>query len=267
MSRYQEASYLVLGASGMLGSEVCAELDRRHLSYLKPARDRVDITVPGQLAYVMKHTKVAVINCAGAIPQRRYSIQRTVLVNGLAPHYIAKEADKAGIRVIHVSTDCVFGGGGGDLPHHSIHASPDPVDIYGRSKLLGEVNSGRVTNVRTSFIGPKHGLMRWAMDNKGQAVDGWVSALWSGSTVGAAAHGLVDIASGGKAEYESNIVHLATADPISKADVLIYINRTLNLGLVIHLVTQPYIDRSLVPTVTLPPLQDCLDELAAAVSL
>lgn len=259
MVPYRDASYLVLGASGMLGSEVCAELDRRNLSYLKPARDRVDITVPGQLAYVMKHTKVAVINCAGAIPQRRYSIQRTVLVNGLAPHYIAKEADKAGLRVIHVSTDCVFGGGGGDLPHHSIYAAPDPVDIYGRSKLLGEVDASHVTNVRTSFIGPKHGLMRWAMDNKGQTVDGWVSALWSGSSVYAVARGLVETTF--IPNHSTGVHHLSTASPISKAAVLGLLSDSLNLDLIINPVTQPYIDRSLIPTVTLPPLQDCMDEL------
>lgn len=259
MAPYRDASYLVLGASGMLGSEVCAELDRRHLSYLKPARDRVDITVPGQLAYVMKHTKVAVINCAGAIPQRRYSIQRTVLVNGLSPHYIAKEADKAGLRVIHVSTDCVYGYGS-DGPH-TISDPPAPSDIYGRSKLLGEVDAPHVTNVRTSFIGPKHGLMRWAMDNKGQTVEGWVSALWSGGTVHEVASGLVQIAESDVGDLSDNIIHLSTYSPISKAAVLSLLSDSLNLDLIINPVTQPYIDRSLIPTVTLPPFQDCMEEL------
>lgn len=244
----------------MLGREVCAELDRHNLSYHHPRHSEVDITQPSHLATVMPRTKLAVINCAGVIPARNYSVQRVINSNGLAPHYIAKEAAKVGLRVIHVSTDCVFGGQS-DGPHLT-STPPDPADLYGRSKLLGEVDAPHVTNVRTSFIGPRHGLLRWAMDNKGAMVDGWLSALWSGSTVYAAARGVVQIATGEVGDPTANIIHLATDAPISKAAVLSLLNDAFHLDLTIRPIGNPYIDRSLIPTVTLPPLQDCLEELA-----
>ena len=73
-------------------------------------------------------------------------------------------------RLIHVSTDCVFSGRRGGYTEDD---APDPVDLYGRTKLLGEVIDGGALTIRTSIIGhelaTRHGLVDWFLAQTGTA--------------------------------------------------------------------------------------------------
>lgn len=276
----RKANIMVLGASGMLGRAVVGAATAKGHRVTAVRHSDADLTYGPDVFTLFRGITPApdcIINCAGGIPERhagRDAQARMIAVNALAPHLIARYANDGRIwpnvpppRVLHVSTDCVFSGD----PEmrfpawsYDVGRAPDPVDLYGRSKLTGEVSADHVTNVRTSFIGPDHGLWRWLADAaaRGDAtVEGWAQAWWTGSTVQAVAAALVDMAASGVPLV--NIVHLATVQKISKHMVLTQLRDHLGLDIAIGPKNQPRIDRALTPTMTLSPLWEALAALRA----
>ena len=121
-----------------------------------------------------------------------------------------------GGRLLHVSTDCVFSGDRGgyresDLAH--------PVDLYGRTKLAGEVTESPHLTVRTSFVGLEHenakGLLGWFFSRKGE-VYGFRKVIWSGLTTEALAEVLVSLVERGEV---NGLLHIA-GEPIDKFRLL-----------------------------------------------
>jgi dTDP-4-dehydrorhamnose reductase len=87
----------------------------------------------------------------------------------------------AGARLVHVSTDCVFAGTRG---HYREDDIADASDLYGRSKLLGEVvNSQHAITLRTSTIGhelnSQYGLLEWFLAQS-EDCRGFARAFFSG---------------------------------------------------------------------------------------
>lgn len=119
-----------------------------------------------------------IINCAGAVSG---SIQDMVMTNGLGPHNLAQ----LGIRLVHMSTDCVYSGeeirDDRFQPRLKVGDFPDPIDIYGRSKLLGEPEGKHVAIVRGSFIDPAGGFLHWLLNARGK-IQAWEHAYWNGTT-------------------------------------------------------------------------------------
>ena len=85
--------------------------------------------------------------------------------------------------MIHFSTDCIFSGNKGFYSEKDI---PDPPDIYGRSKLLGELNYENTLTIRKSVIGheleTKKGLLEWFLAQNNY-VQGYKNVIFSGITV------------------------------------------------------------------------------------
>lgn len=239
---------IVFGHNGMLGKAVIEYASKEHTVYeFSSSRDIANYIMIEDLP---DWHPDAVINCAGIVPNKRdYTSHEMVRSNAYAPHIVADVFD---CPIIHVSTDCVFSGIY-DEPY-PVTFNPDPVDLYGRSKLVGEVKAAHVLNVRTSFIGFDHGLLNWLCSYVDYStLDGWEYAWWSGSTVWAVAAELVKLASnfpGG------GIAHLATEKAVSKLNVLLYLKAVLDLKVQIRPVMRPIIDRSLEPTIVLPDLMN-----------
>ena len=133
-----------------------------------------------------------IINCSGIIKQNMHVNDplETVPVNSLFPHKLIKYCEKYSAKLIQFSTDCVFSGQKGSYKETDI---PDANDLYGMSKIIGEVNSNKnVLTIRTSVIG--HELIRktsfldWVVNSQNQ-IDGYKYALYSGLT----AHELVKV--------------------------------------------------------------------------
>jgi dTDP-4-dehydrorhamnose reductase len=125
-----------------------------------------------------------ILNCIGVIKQiaDEKDAEKILRINAILPHWLAKMA-KA--KLIHFSTDCVFSGQKG--PYSETDRPDIPAsDIYGSSKLWGEVDYGNALTLRTSFIGPelkgKHSLFEWVLANKGRTVEGYKNVLYSGVT-------------------------------------------------------------------------------------
>lgn len=254
---------LVFGGSGMLGRYVVQACNARGWWVDAPVRAVCDVTNPVDvLRFILAAEADVILNCAGYIPARLPGdLPGTmVVVNGAAPHFMATAAQRLRTRFIHVSTDCVYDGtplGDAQGPMmRAVTAAASPRDLYGRSKLAGEpLGLGDNVTVRTSFVGPVHGLWPWAQSMGGEQVEGWEHAYWSGSTVDAVAEALLDIAQDGTI---TGVQHLATAEPIPKASVLLALSVALAFDLHIEVTPEPHIDRSMRPTVELPPLHVAL---------
>ena len=123
-----------------------------------------------------------VVNCIGVIKQLPAAKDPVVSisVNSLFPHRLARACTKAGARLVHVSTDCVFSGEKGNYRESD---RPDAADLYGRTKLLGEVDIPGCVTLRTSIIGHelsgRHGLVEWFLAQEGP-VKGFARAIFSG---------------------------------------------------------------------------------------
>ncbi|KQT14365.1 dTDP-4-dehydrorhamnose reductase family protein [Ramlibacter sp. Leaf400] len=193
---------LVLGASGMLGNavlrllsasdgyEVFGSVRSAAAVRLLPAelRDRivtgVDVENQDSLAALLGRVRPdAVINCVGIVKQLQEASDplTTLPINAMLPHRLARMCDLVGARLVHVSTDCVFTGAKGMYLESDL---PDAIDLYGRSKSLGEVDYPHAVTLRTSIIGHElggsaHGLVEWFLAQKDQ-VKGFTKAIFSG---------------------------------------------------------------------------------------
>jgi dTDP-4-dehydrorhamnose reductase len=123
-----------------------------------------------------------VINGIGIIKQSPLAKDpcTAITINALLPHRLAAVCQVAQARLIHFSTDCVFSG---DKGNYREGDAPDAHDLYGRSKLLGEVTGPPSLTVRTSIIGHelkgKMGLLEWFLAQE-DPVRGFTQAIFSG---------------------------------------------------------------------------------------
>ncbi|MFM8722632.1 MAG: dTDP-4-dehydrorhamnose reductase family protein [Acidimicrobiaceae bacterium] len=185
------------------------------------------------------------INCIGLIKQRDALVSDTemILINGEFPHRLAQIANSHGTRVIHISTDCVFSGAKGNYLESD---SPDPVDVYGKSKLQGELNDSRNLTLRTSHIGReltvKKSFIEWLISQKGGHVDGYSHAIYSGLTTKLLARTTSKLLLGNP--QLTGLFHVSS-QPISKLEIINKLNNLLDLQLTVTPDDSVQINRSL----------------------
>jgi dTDP-4-dehydrorhamnose reductase len=253
---------LVLGATGMLGHVVCERLDGRfevHSGVRDVARARrlgiagelhaMDAMRPEEPAVLVRELRPgAVINAVGLVKQLQEASRPVpaVTVNSLLPHVLNEACADAGARLVHVSTDCVFSG---DLPAPAAYREkdvPDALDLYGRSKLLGEVAEAPGLTLRTSIIGRElaraSGLMEWFIAQDGSTVNGFTNAIFSGLTTVA----LADVVETILLDHPELFgLYQVAAEPISKYDLLVQLRDALGLHAEIRPVDEPHVNRAL----------------------
>jgi len=121
------------------------------------------------------------INCIGVVKQLAGADEpvTAIPINALLPHRLARICGIHRTRLIHISTDCVFSGTRGGYTEED---EPDAADLYGRSKLMGEVDYPHAITLRTSIIGHElgrsHGLVGWFLSQEGP-VRGFSRAIFS----------------------------------------------------------------------------------------
>lgn len=192
---------LVLGASGMLGSAMIRELshdaqlqvwgslrsDAHKAAFSSQIAEHlisgVDVLNEERLTDLFNRVAPqVVINCIGLVKQVKDSEdeQKAMAINALLPHQLAKLCERYGARLIHFSTDCVFSGDRGGYLETDL---PDAQDLYGRSKLQGEVTQGNSLTLRTSIIGHElhgnQGLLEWFLSQEATC-KGFTKAIFSG---------------------------------------------------------------------------------------
>lgn len=193
---------LILGGDGMLGHQLFQSLGGKHevcvtlrqslaryaaLKFFDQSNsyDEVDVRNFERIrAVITSFRPVAVVNATGIIKQRSAASENipSIEINSLFPHKLWALCKEADARLIHMSTDCVFSGRRGN---YSEADAPDAEDIYGRSKLLGEVTEAPAMTLRTSIIGRelsrKTGLLEWFLAQKAP-IKGFRKAIFSGFT-------------------------------------------------------------------------------------
>ena len=240
---------LVLGAAGMLGHKLSQRLraDYEVAGTIRdPAPDAglsrvlsgvqlypgVQANDPSSLERAIEDWQAEVVlNCVGIIKQTKAGNDplTSIAVNSLFPHQLAHLTAARGARLIHFSTDCVFSGQRGNYSEHDV---TDPVDLYGRSKLLGEVTMHNALTLRTSIVGRElrgHlGLIDWFLSQGGRRVNGYVRALYSGLTTIAAAELVAWLI---RAHPALEGLWHVSGEPISKFDLLRMVNRVYGLDI------------------------------------
>jgi dTDP-4-dehydrorhamnose reductase len=134
---------LLLGPNGQLGSDIRRAHEKADVSFELVAigRDRLDVSVPQQIERVLGGARFdTLVNCTGyhRTDEVEDNPALAFAVNAHAPQALARICDQKRARLIHISTDYVFGGElGRDRPLRESDA-PAPVNVYGASKALGE---------------------------------------------------------------------------------------------------------------------------------
>ena len=193
---------LILGGDGMIGHQLLKHFEKKYetwvtlhnnkdtyrkLKLFNSDNSKYEIQAGnrGKLISVFEDIEPdIVINCFGIVKQRKEveNITECINVNALLPHQLCILCKDYSARLIQLSTDCVYSGRKGYYDETDI---PDPVDIYGRTKCLGEVSDSCAITLRTSAIGLElmrnQGLIEWYLSQYDK-VQGYSNAIYSGFT-------------------------------------------------------------------------------------
>lgn len=266
---------LVLGASGMAGHMICKYLNTLpekykvyslcHSAKLDETSILLDIHDLNLLNTIIeKINPDIVINSIGILNKsaedKPYD---TIFVNSYFPRYLEEEFKNTNIKLIHLSTDCVFLGETGNYSEFSV---PDGEDIYARTKILGEVNNNKDLTVRTSIIGPElkvngTGLFHWFM-KQDKSVRGYSKVIWSGVTtlqLAKCLHLMIE-------SHLTGLYNLAPKEPISKYELLKIINSVFYKNIEVENCEQVISNKSLISIRTdfstqLPTYVEMINEL------
>jgi dTDP-4-dehydrorhamnose reductase len=200
---------VVLGASGMLGSMLMDFLIRQDefqvTGTARSTRTFADLAgrfPSARLRFVDAETCTAgdlisalkgaewVINAIGVIKpyihdEMAGEVERAAQINVLFPYILARAAERISAHVLQIATDCVYSGhGSGAYVESNAH---DALDVYGKTKSLGEVYSPNVSHLRCSIIGPEPkghvSLLDWFLSRpKNDQVTGYFNHEWNGVT-------------------------------------------------------------------------------------
>ena len=253
---------LIPGGDGMLGHELLRVLGLAHevrvtLRRELPAYEKAKLFHSGnsyfgvdvrdlqrlQMAFEDFRPQ-AVINAVGVVKQRPdvSDAISSITINSLFPHQLAGMCARFDARVIHMSTDCVFSGDRGGYKEGDI---TDARDMYGKSKILGELQGNNSVTLRTSIIGRelsrKTGLLEWFLAQQGP-VKGYRKAVFSGFSTTEMARIIDRLLT--RYPKASGLYHVSS-EPIAKYDLLAMIKRQFGLRTKILSDESVHIDRSL----------------------
>ncbi|MCG2711581.1 MAG: SDR family oxidoreductase [Candidatus Omnitrophica bacterium] len=280
---------LILGGSGMLGHKLWRHLSARFSDtfvVLRKSRqaykefklfedsehvvDNIDAMDFYLIQSVLgKIRPDVVLNCVGITKRHEAANDPidSITLNALLPHKLVKWGQDNNAKVISFSTDCVFDGKAGNYTEESL---PSAEDIYGKTKVLGEVKVGNSLTLRSSFIGPElsHGseLLEWFLAQTG-TVKGFKNAVYSGLTTLELCRVVEKIIF----DYpEAKGLYQVSSDPITKFDLLSLIKKKMNLSIEIIPEDNFYCNRSLDSSrfreefnYAPPSWETMIDELAA----
>jgi dTDP-4-dehydrorhamnose reductase len=274
VSRTAERVALITGAGGQLGQELLATVPDGWTA-VGCSSAELDVTRPELVADVLARQRPAlVINAAAytGVDAAEREKQRAEAVNALGAAHLAEGARRVGARLIQVSTDFVFDGlqGRPYLPEDA----PDPLGVYGLTKLTGEREAARLSGgealiLRTAwlysgrgrnFVLTMLGLMR-ERDTLGVVSDQIGTPTWS--------RGLAEAiwSAAGRPEMRG-IHHWTDAGVASWYDFAVAIQEdALALGLLTRQVSIRPLRTVDFPTAARRPLYSVLDKTATWATL
>ncbi len=178
---------VVLGSKGMAGHAISKYLiDTGKFDVVCWSRNQlcsISDTICSVQEIMIKEQPDYVINCIGLIKQREGQLVDHLEVNGMFPIWLTSTFKD--IKVIHLSSDCVFSGNIPTGESYKTTDKTDELDYYGISKSVGEEcwKLGAMV-LRTSIIGIEEqnnkGLVEWVLRENKEVLDGYTSHLWNG---------------------------------------------------------------------------------------
>ena len=242
---------VIFGSTGMLGHYVKSYFEKLRYDVVTIDRNVLDVTNfdDNKLDNLMSHFNILsgdyVINCIGAIKPRVDELGdlNAVLVNTIFPMRLSNFCKNKELKMIHITTDCVYSGKEGGYSESSTH---DIADTYGRTKSLGEPNNCMV--LRTSIIGEEiknnRSLVEWVKTKKNMTVNGFVNHFWNGVTCLQLSKIFEQIIE--KDLYCEDKFHIHSPNVVNKFQLLSLINQIYNLNIkIIETTAVEKIDRTL----------------------
>jgi len=245
---------LVLGSTGMLGSivyryfsndsdyqavgtarkDTLAKIkNKKKLSFLKNRDIQIfnfDDFLKNEKKGIFFKEFHYIINCIGIIKpycqdDNPKGVFNAINVNSLFPHRLSGLLSNSKTKIIQIATDCVYSGSVGrykeDFPH-------DPLDVYGKTKSLGEVASNNLLNLRCSVVGPddfkKVNLLEWLFGHKdGSTISGYAHHKWNGITTlqfAQVCKKIIDTGAFDKLRKQSHVHHYVPNRAVNKYELL-----------------------------------------------
>jgi dTDP-4-dehydrorhamnose reductase len=173
-----------------------------------------------------------VINCLGIIKPfiESTGVINTILINSVFPHVLAEYCQSRRIKLINITTDCVYTGKNGLYTEDDAH---DCQDLYGMSKVMGE--STECMTLRTSIIGNElhkdASLVAWVKSQAGKQVRGFTNHWWNGVTTHTYAYICEQIMEGNL--WKKGIFHVFS-DIVTKFELLGLLNEHFGLEITIE---------------------------------
>src|SRR5258706_1161833 len=199
---------LLLGATGMLGSLVLDVISKEpSISLYATSRDKkllkqfsnkypktkfivfdaLKNPFTGEFSQIKKIDWI--INAIGLIKpfihdDNPSEVEKAIALNAEFPFVIHELIKHKSTKVLQIATDCVFSGEKGDYVETDLH---DPLDVYGKTKSLGEVPSSQFIHLRCSIIGPErntqNSLLEWFVNQEVKSkLNGFTNHFWNGIT-------------------------------------------------------------------------------------
>lgn len=221
---------LVLGASGMAGHVISLYLRGEGFTIdTISAKNMLDehtflldvVDAKKFEEFLDSNQYDAVINCIGVlVKQSEEREDLAAYLNAYLPHFLEQYYKTRETKVIHLSSDCVFGNGKPPYKENSFFGPYGANSFYDRSKGLGEIINDKDLTFRMSIIGPDMskdglGLFNWFWQQKGE-ISGYDKVIWNGVTT-------ITLAKAIKAALEQNlsgVYHLVPKASISKFGLL-----------------------------------------------
>ncbi len=132
---------LLLGGTGLLGSEIKSLLELKGHDVVDPSHRLLDVSNIELLNQFFDDNK-SFDWCINSTAYARVDLaeketEEANLLNGTVPGHLAQLCSSNNVRFLHLSTDYVFNGEKRDL--YTEEDSVDPINVYGKSKLNGEI--------------------------------------------------------------------------------------------------------------------------------
>jgi len=238
---------LIFGADGMIGHQLLLRLSRANFniySHFRSVKEKHQFLKNSNVHFYysdlnsldlsdfLNSIKPDVILNTSGITIRRginESSSKSIYLNALFPHLLDAWARENNARFIQFSTDCVFSGEKGGYTEEDV---VDALDLYGKTKGLGEVKNSNTLTLRTSMIGREiynnTELLDWIISQKGLKVNGFSNVYYSGITTNLMSEIIVKII-----ENFPNLKGLynIAGESISKYDLAKKINNIFELNI------------------------------------
>lgn len=142
---------LVTGSNGQLGSELKELSKNYNFNFFFKSKNELDITKLELKNFIEENKINAVINCAAytAVDKAESEFVKANLINSIAVGHLAQICKDLEVKLIHISTDYVYDGK--NYKPYNESDKTDPICVYGKTKLAGEIEIKRI-NPKNSII-------------------------------------------------------------------------------------------------------------------